>query len=148
MKNSSIKLAFAVNMSNDFESRHFGDADKYLIYEWIDNEFIFQMEEINHFKDLDKDITHGSQKKGNAIIDFLSGLNINVLVSKQFGKNIQMVNSHFIPVIVKENTVGEVIPILAKHIKWIVDEIGNNPDEYKLFTLKQGILKTMIKKES
>ncbi len=54
MKNSSIILAFAVNISNDFESRHFGDADKYLIYEWINNEFIFLKEEVNHFKDLDK----------------------------------------------------------------------------------------------
>lgn len=147
MNNKSIKFAFAVNKSNAFEPKHFGDADKYLIYEWINNDFIFLQEEANRIKNFDEEQAHGSQKKGGAIIDFLRGFNIDVLVSRQFGKNIQLVNQYFIPVIVSEDIPGKTLLILSKHIKWIEDELNNKPDEFKLFTLKKGILKTAIKKE-
>ena len=147
MNNKSIRFAFAVDQFNSFKPKHFGDAEKYLIYEWINNEIIFLKEETNRFKNSDEEQTHGSQKKGEAIIDFLKGLNINVLVSRQFGKNIQMVNRHFIPVIVFEDIPGKAIMALSKHIKWIVDELNNKPDDFKLFTVKNGVLKTSIRKE-
>lgn len=33
----NLKFAFAVNKANRFEKKHFGDADKYLIYNQIYN---------------------------------------------------------------------------------------------------------------
>jgi predicted Fe-Mo cluster-binding NifX family protein len=140
------RFAFAVNHSENFEAKHFGDADKYLIYEWNNNEFVFLKEEINVFKNFDEEHIHGSQKKGQAIIKLLKSSWVNVLVSRQFGKNIQMVNRHFIPIIVYTDTLPELMPFLKKHMKWIEDEHNNRPDEFKLFTLKNGILKTSIKK--
>jgi len=142
-----ILLAFAANLSNNFESIHFGDANKYLIYKYTDSEFIFLKEEINHFKNSDENKTHGSQKKGRVIIEFLKGIGVQVLVSKQFGKNIKMVNRHFIPVIINTEKPDDVIPMLKKHMKWIEDELKNRPEEYKLFTITNGVLKTIIKKE-
>lgn len=82
-----------------------------------------------------------------AIIDLLKGLNVKVLVSRQFGKNVQMVNRHFIPVIVNSEKPDDIIPMLKKHMKWIEDELNNRPEEFILFTLKNGVLKTIIKKE-
>jgi hypothetical protein len=58
-----------------------------------------------------------------------------------------MVNSHFIPVIVTSETPAEVITTIKKHIKWIEDELKNRPAEFKLFTIKKGILKTSINKD-
>lgn len=69
------------------------------------------------------------------------------MVLKQFGKNIQMINRHFIPVIVYTEKPREALQILKKHMKWIEDELKNRPQEFKLFTLKNGALKTIIKKE-
>jgi len=40
--NKPIRFAFAVNLADVFEPKHFGDADKYLIYEWVNNEFILR----------------------------------------------------------------------------------------------------------
>jgi predicted Fe-Mo cluster-binding NifX family protein len=142
-----IRFAFAVNLANVFEPKHFGDADKYLIYEWVKHEFILLNEEVNLFKNLYEGQGHGLQEKGRAIIDFLRSLNITVLVSKQFGKNIQMVNRHFIPVIVSEDIPEKTLDIPARHMKWIEDEINNRPDEFKLFIIKNGVLKKSIKKE-
>ena len=107
----------AVNHSGHFEPKHFGETDKYLIYEWTNGRFVFLQEEINKFKDFDEEQEHGVQKKGLVIIDFLRSLNVNILVSKQFGRNIQMVNHHFIPVIISEDTQGQVLEILTKHMK-------------------------------
>jgi hypothetical protein len=69
-------------------------------------------------------------------------------VSRQFGKNIQTVNKLFIPVIVNSETTDEVVSILKKHIRWIEDELTNKTLEYKLFTIRNGILKTIIKKDN
>ena len=146
MNNKSVKFAFAVNKVNAFEPKNFGNADKFLIYEWINNEFILLQAETNPFKNLDEELPEGSTRKGQAIIDLLKSSNVNVLVSIKFGKNIQMVNSSFIPVIVSSETPDEVITTLKKHIKWIEDELKNKPAEFKLFTVKNGILKTPIKK--
>lgn len=146
MSSKSIKFAFAVNQLNEFGSQDFCNANRFLIYEWVNNEFIFLKDEVNRFKDPDEDHINASYGKVKAIIDFLKNLDINVLVSIKFGRNIQMVNSNFIPVIVSSETPEEVKIAVKKHIKWIEDELGNRPEEFKLFTIKNGILKTAIQK--
>ncbi|MBN2648901.1 MAG: hypothetical protein JXR50_04075 [Prolixibacteraceae bacterium] len=145
MDDKNIRLAMAVDHSQNFQSKHFGDADQYLIYEWENNEINFVGAEINVYKSYDEEVEHGSQKKGQAIIDFLKGKGVNVLVSKQFGRNIRMVNRHFIPVIIYTEAPDNVIPVLNKHMRWIEDEIINAPPEHKLFTIKHGVMKTAIK---
>jgi len=140
-----IRFAFAVNQLNGFEPEHFGNADKYLIFKWEHNELVFLKEEINTFKNHDETQEHGLKEKGRAIIDLLQDLNVKVLVSRQFGKNIGMINRHFIPVIVFSDTVEDVESIMKKHIKWIKDELINKPREFKLFTIKNGILKPVIR---
>jgi len=140
-----IRFAFAVNQLNGFEPEHFGNADKYLIFNWENNELVFLKEEINTFNDHDETLEHGLKEKGRAIIELLQNINVNVLVSRQFGKNIQMINQHFIPVIVFSDTIEDVEPIMKKHIKCIEDELNNKTGEFKLFTIKNGILKTVIR---
>jgi predicted Fe-Mo cluster-binding NifX family protein len=140
-----IRFAFAVNKLNEFESHDFCNANRFLIYEWVNNEFIFLKDEANRFKNPDNDLANGSVGKVKAIIDFLKMLDINVLVSIRFGKNIQLVNSTFIPVIVSSETPEQVKQAIKKHFKWIEDELKNRPEEFKLFTIKNGILKTAIK---
>jgi len=131
----SLRFAFAVNKENNFAKRHFGDADKYLIYTVETGKLILSSEEVNSFKLLDEEHTHGSKQKGNAIIKFLKEKNVNVLVSTQFGKNINLVNKHFIPVKISLEQQDEIIGILLKHLHWIQDEWENNSSGYKLFTI-------------
>ena len=142
----NLKFALAVNNDNQFEKKHFGDADKYLIYQQESDNIVFLSEEINQFKTLDEKVEHGSKRKGNAIIDLLKSKEVNVLVSRQFGKNIKLVNEYFIPVVVSSEQHDEVIHILTKRIYWIMDEWKNSKSNFKLFTLKSGILKSSIKK--
>lgn len=139
-----LKFAFAVNTSNHFAKTHFGDADKYLIYTVESNELKLLAEEINIFKHLDEVHEHGSKKKGNAIIQFLNEKNVNVIVSMQFGRNIKMVNQHFIPIILYEESPEQAIEIINKHLHWVYDELKNKNTNYNLFTIKFGVLKSKI----
>jgi len=146
METNYLRFALAVNHAGHFEAKNFGDADKYLIYEMSKNGLIFLKEEINRYKNLDEEIEHGSIRKGRAIMDLLSGIGVNVLISRQFGKNIQIVNRLFIPVIVYSEEPTEVLNTLVKHIKWIEDELKNNSKAYRLFTVKKGIIKKSVPK--
>jgi len=141
---NNIRFAFAVNEQNKFESKHFGDADKYVIYEWVNNKFNEISEEVNASKNIDESNVHGSKTKGNTIIDFLKQKGVKILVSKQFGKNINLVNQHFVPVMVKTENIQETIQELVKHTKWLEDELINKNDNYKLFKITSSVLKSNI----
>jgi hypothetical protein len=65
-------------------------------------------------------------------------------VSKQFGRNIKMVNKFFIPVIIDKEKREEALAILSHHIGWIEEELDKKGTEYKLFKIKNGILKTNV----
>lgn len=143
--NIIIRLAMAVDHSRNFQTKHFGDADQYLIYEWQNNEIVFLYAEKNHYITYDEEVEHGLRKKGQAIIDLLKRKGVNVLVSRQFGQNIKILNQHFIPVVIYTDTPAEILPVLNKHMRWIEDEIQNNPPKYKLFTITSGVMKTAIK---
>ncbi len=144
-----MKITFALALNNEgvFEKRHFGDTDKFAIYRFKNNELSFVEELPNTFKSMEEVYQHGSKKKGNAIIEFLKEKGVSVLVSKQFGKNIKMVNQHFVPVIISEDKPEQVLSILQRKINWFNDELKNRKTDYMLFHIKNGILKMHIKKE-
>lgn len=141
-----LVFAFAVNKENKFEKRHFGDADKFLIYKQENDKIILISEENNIFKLMDEEHEHGSKKKGQAIINFLQEKSVNVLVSMQFGKNIKLINKAFIPVKISEEYPDKIIKTLAKHLHWIKDEWDRNESNHKLFIINSGILKVSIDK--
>lgn len=143
----NIKFALAVSESGFFEAKHFGDAYKYLIYEWNGQDFFMCTELVNSFKNFDEEQEHGSREKGGAIIQLLKEHKVQVLVSKQFGKNIQLVNHFFISVIISDETPPEAITKIKNSIKWIEEELSRNTQDYKLFTLKTDTLKSVIKRD-
>lgn len=145
MKEDNIRFAFAVNETNKIELKHFGDADKYLIYEFMNGEFNLILEEVNEFKLTDEASKHGSEEKGNSIINLLQKHRVNVLVSKQFGRNIRMVHKYFVPVIIHNENLPNVQSILEKNMKWIIDELDCSKNGYKLFSINKGIMKSSIK---
>ena len=139
-----LRFAFAVNNENKFVRKHFGDADKYLIYTLESGKMKLSSFEVNDSKIINEEHRHGSIRKGNAIIKVLKEQDVNVLVSTRFGKNISLINKHFVPVIIPMEQQDEIINILEKHQHWIRDEWENNSSGFKLFTIKSGIMKSSI----
>ena len=137
----NLRFAFAVNNNGDFQKKHFGDAEKYIIYEHDSKKLVIIDEIENTKRDIDEETEHGSKRKGNEIIEYLKSFDVKVLVSMQFGKNIKMVNKHFIPVIVSNNKLNEVINIIEKNVHWINDEAKNKKSDYMIFRINNGIFK-------
>jgi predicted Fe-Mo cluster-binding NifX family protein len=148
MNNPPIRFACAVNHNGLFEAKHFGNADKYLIYEWNNNEFNFIREIPNSFNSFDDKKLNGLSTKNMACINLLEQSDVKILVSRQFGQSVQMINKLFIPVVVNSETPEEVVSILKKHIRWIEEELNGEKEEYKLFSINKGILKTKISKDN
>lgn len=134
-----IKVAFALNNDNQFEKKHFGDADKFNIYLVTENSCTLLSEEKNDFKNLDEGHVHGSRKKGESIANFLKDKNVSTLVSKQFGANVKMIVKHFVPIIVNKESTEDVCDILIKHFKWVHEESQVQAEKYKLFILRSNL---------
>jgi len=141
-----MRFAFAVNNNNQFEKSHFGDTEKFLIYDAGSGSLEYIAEEPNVFRDMDEVKEHGSKKKGLAIIDFLKNKGVRVLVSRQFGRNIKIINEHFVPIIIYAAAPEKVINTINHHMHWISDELDSTSSNFKLFSIKSGILKTVVKK--
>lgn len=141
-----LTFAFAVNNQGLFENNHFGEAENYAIYTSSENEF--QLSEVlpNPMKNKHMEGKHGLKDKALQIISVLKEKEVNVLVSRQFGKNISIVNQHFIPVIIHEDNPEQVIEILSRNINWLKDELKNRDSDYMLFRIKTGILKSSVSK--
>ena len=138
-----LRLAFAVNKDNVFEKKHFGDADKYLIFESNRNRLFLVDEMINVYKDFDEK-KQGSIKKGVSISKYLVKNRVNVIVSQQFAKNISEVNKYFIPVVIYFETVKNVVSALNSKLNRIIEEVNRETENHKLFKIKSGILKENI----
>ena len=141
-----LRFAFAVNREGHFEKKHFGDADQFLIYEINADEddinLVTSLE--NRIKQQYGEQKHGLPEKGKAIIALLTEHEVDILVSRQFGKNITLVNEEFIPVIITRETPEEVINVIRQHIKWLEDEKINHAGSHRLFRIDKGILKLNI----
>lgn len=142
-----LRFAFAANDHNEFENKHFGEADKFLIYKFSLGSMYKESEDENTFKVYEQGKKQKLRKKGEAIIDFLKPRNVNILMARQFGENISMINAHFIPVVIVSEKPSEVTEILVKHLGWILDEWEKDTSGYKMFTIKSGILKSAINKQ-
>ena len=134
----ALRFAFALNRNNEFENRHFGDSEKFAIYEWDGKEFRNIHEDVNVFKDDDEhEHHHGDNKKGKQIVKHLTGKGVKVLVSKQFGSNIKIIDQHFVPVITAANNVEEALAVLQEKLLSILEDIESNPEHHKLVDLRK-----------
>ena len=135
----SINFAFAVSDAQIFEPKHFGDADNFLVYHW-DGEAMHFVEVLpNPFITFDEE--HGSKRKGVAISDYLSEQMIDVIVSKRFGKNVQVVNQHFLPVMIDKVSKEECFAVLEQYMDDIILALAQKSEPYALYAIRGSELR-------
>ena len=139
-----ILFAMAVDRSGNFELKQFCHAWKFLLYEWKGNELMYIRDIDNPYRGEETKSVYEKEEKGRSIINVLKDNNVSVLVARNFGDNIEKAVFNFIPVIAYSETPAGVEMILTKHIGWLEDELQNKPSDYRLFTIKHGILKTSV----
>jgi predicted Fe-Mo cluster-binding NifX family protein len=139
-----IGFALAVNKDHQFEAGYFGDAEMFLIYRLSDEKLSLSQKLSNSFRGTGGEPGQASEQKGEAIAALLRENHVNILVAREFGRNISVINGYFVPVIVSKEELEEVIGILNTHMHWIQDELEHARGKYRLFTIRGGILKTPV----
>ena len=124
-------VAFATDNGKLFMDRHFGDAEFYDIYKIskTDTKFLEQIENIT-----EEEKQHADPEKAKGITGLLKKKGVQVVVSKNFGPNIQRIKSVFVCVLIKEDMIDEGTKIIQNHIETIYYEwlLGEKRDFLKL----------------
>jgi len=85
--------AFGTDDGKTFTNRHFGDSNKFDIYE-ISSESVKFIKQINNNSVEEK--VHADPKKAGSISKMLKSQGVQVVFSKQFGPNIKRIRKKFV----------------------------------------------------
>ncbi len=118
-----MKIAFATDNGKNFMDRHFGDAQYYDIYEIVKDKADFLKRIINTTEEDDEHI-HADPKKAKGVVNLFKDEEIQVLVSKNFGPNIQRVKKKFVCVLMNKESIVQGIKKIQESLKNIEDEWG------------------------
>ena len=140
----ALRFSIATSDIGLLEEKHFGDADKFLIYDLVGEDLILIEEEMNEIK-LELGDSFNLKEHGPDIIDSLKNKGVNILVSLHFSDHVKRANEFFIPVVVSHKKPEDAIKSIKEHLYWIIDEWNKNPSHFSLFTLKKGVMKSHLK---
>ena len=110
-------IACATDDGKNFISRHFGDAERYLIYELRDGQFVLTGTIMNTTSEEEQ---HADPKKAKGVLGILAEKNVNVGLTKVFGPNIKRIKKHLVPVLISVDSIEEgLAKVLEAHEKVI-----------------------------
>jgi len=118
---NSVIAAFATDGGNYFIKRHFGDAQKYLLYRITKTESELLNTIINSTEDENEDI-HADPKKAGSIAKLLKQERVQVAVAKIFGPNIKRIKKKFVCVVINTEEISEGIIKLQNIFDEIISE--------------------------
>jgi len=107
-------FACASDDGKNFVSRHFGDAQQYVLYEWSNDKFTYVRTITNTSEEEEG---HADPKKAKSIMNLLLKANVSVGVNKNFGPNIKRVKEKLLPVLVSSDDIEEGLEVISNHIE-------------------------------
>ncbi|MCF7928450.1 MAG: hypothetical protein K9L68_05720 [Spirochaetales bacterium] len=104
-----LTVAIASDDGTNLIKRHFGEAEEYQIYRLYEGHLSFQETITNTTEEEseNEEHKHGDPKKAKNVGSLMKAKNVQVLVSRQFGRNIKRMVKEFVPVIVRCKTVDD-----------------------------------------
>ena len=127
-------IACATNDGEMFVNSHFGDADKYDLYEMTKEGYHFLKSVIN--KTEEEEGVHADPKKAKGIASLLKQHDVQIGMSRFFGPNIKRVAKHFLPIIISEKTIKEGLSIILNQYEVILDALNKENAGY--LTIKKA----------
>ena len=115
-------IACATNNGQTFVDSHFGDADKYDLYEMKKEGYRFLKSVKNHTEE--EEGVHADPKKAKGIASLLKQHDVQIGVSRIFGPNIKRVAKHFLPIIISEKNIKEGLSLLLTQYEVITDALN------------------------
>ena len=113
-------IACATDDGQTYIDRHFGDARYYAIYQLEGHTWSFLRKIPNTSK---KEEKHADPEKAKSVTAILKDEHVQVVMAKEFGPNIARIKRHFVPVIVKVETLEAGFAKIREHIESIAAEL-------------------------
>jgi predicted Fe-Mo cluster-binding NifX family protein len=80
---------------------------------------------------------HGDPHKAKGVIGLLKNKNVDVIVSKQYGKNLKRIKDKVVPVIIKTDKIVDGIKLCIENINLLRNELEKEGEERKHIILRQ-----------
>lgn len=113
-------IACATDNGQTYIDRHFGDARYYVIYQLEGQTWTFLRKIPNTSK---KEESHADPEKARSVTALLKDEHVQVVMAKKFGPNIGRIKQHFVPVIIKAETLEAGFAKVREHIESIAAEL-------------------------
>jgi predicted Fe-Mo cluster-binding NifX family protein len=122
-------VACATEDSEHFSNVHFGDAERYEIYE-VDCESRRHVEMLENItvQCIENDEVHGDPVKAKHVMMLMKEKGVQVLMNRRFGPNIQRIKIRFLPVITGKSTIIEGLRQIADNYERLEEEFGRGTD--------------------
>ena len=123
IKDIKEDLIFAIGTDNEEiikPDEHFGMSKYFQIWKYSKGETFFKETRENVKYKEDEAITHGDPGKAKATASVLT--DVDVLVGKMMGPNIERLKKKFVPVIIREPNIKKSIEIIKENINEIFEE--------------------------
>ena len=115
-------VACATNDGRDITSEHFGGARQYALYELNETTCTF-LQSLPNTSEPEKRCA--DPEKARSVTELLTDQHVQVVVGKQFGPNIGRIKQHFVPVLIKTDTIEAGCAKVLEQKAAIVDELHN-----------------------
>jgi len=126
-------IACATNNGQTFVDSHFGDAEKYDLYEMTKEGVSFLNSVKNHTEE--EEGAHADPKKAKGIAALLKQHDVQIGVSRFFGPNIKRVAKHFLPIIIPEKNLKDGLSLILNQYDVIIDVLNKETSGY--FTINK-----------
>lgn len=126
--NEDIIIACATDNELHFPDKHSGEAAYYMIYRTNDKEakFVMRIENTSPEEKM-----HGDPNKAKGVVSLLKEKNVDVIVSKQYGRNLKRIKSKVVPVIIKTDKIEDGINLCIENIDLLRKESEKEGEERK-----------------
>jgi predicted Fe-Mo cluster-binding NifX family protein len=121
-----IIIACATDNEKHFPDKHSGEATFFMIYkiDGIKAEFITRIENTSP-----EERMHGDPQKAKGVVGLLKKRNVDVIVSKQYGKNLTRIKDKLVPVIIRTDKIEDGIGLCNKNIDRLRNELKKDGEE-------------------
>jgi len=127
-----LKVALATDDGKNFTNKHFGEADKYYIYEFDRYNYKYLKSIENNSIEEKK---HADPKKAKSIIALLKKEGVQIVFNLAFGANINRVKKKLVPVITSKPSLNTGLKeLMANHNQLI--QLWNAGEKREYLNLK------------
>lgn len=142
-----LKVAFKLNRNNELTEEHFGDSDKFAIYEISDDGSVKLIEyRENKAKDIEEDHSehHGDPKKLKAVISQLH--DVDVLAGFIMGPNLLRIkrNSDKVPFLTRTRDLNLAIKRVIENFNELWSQVNSKKSEKRSLNNSSMILRPLF----